>query len=90
VDVLKIDRAFVHPVAEGAEDSALAAAIVKLGEALHLTTIAEGIEDADQRHRLLQLGCEVGQGYYFAKPMDFGTIVSYLSPENAARLADQP
>jgi diguanylate cyclase (GGDEF)-like protein len=87
VDVLKIDRAFVQPVAEGAEDSALAAAIVKLGEALHLTTIAEGIEEKSQLKQLMELGCDVGQGYYFAQPMDFPSVLSYLSPEGASKLA---
>ena len=78
VDVLKIDRAFVRPVADGAEESALAAAIVKLGEALHLTTVAEGIEDEAQLERLVQLGCDVGQGYFFAKPMDVQAVLQYL------------
>jgi diguanylate cyclase (GGDEF)-like protein/PAS domain S-box-containing protein len=70
VDVLKIDRAFVRPVADGIEESALAAAIVKLGDALHLQTVAEGIEHPAQMERLAQLGVDRGQGFYFARPMD--------------------
>ncbi|MFN2488162.1 MAG: putative bifunctional diguanylate cyclase/phosphodiesterase [Actinomycetota bacterium] len=80
VDVLKIDRAFVRPVTEGAEESALAAAIVKLGEALHLTTVAEGIENPAQMARLVELGCDVGQGFYFAKPMEIADVIEYLDP----------
>jgi diguanylate cyclase (GGDEF)-like protein/PAS domain S-box-containing protein len=83
VDVLKIDRAFVHPVNEGAEESALAAAIVKLGEALHLQTVAEGIEHSEQMDRLVQLGCDTGQGFYFARPMDVATVIGFLESSNA-------
>jgi diguanylate cyclase (GGDEF)-like protein/PAS domain S-box-containing protein len=78
VDVLKIDRAFVHPVADGVEESALAAAIVKLGDALHLQTVAEGIEQPEQLKRLVQLGCDRGQGFYFARPMDIGQVFDFL------------
>jgi diguanylate cyclase (GGDEF)-like protein len=69
VDVLKIDRAFVDGVTEGTEQSAVARAIIGLSNALHLTTIAEGIETGGQLDALRALGCELGQGYYFARPM---------------------
>ncbi|HYZ47203.1 MAG TPA: EAL domain-containing protein, partial [Actinomycetota bacterium] len=88
VDILKIDRAFVDPVAQGAEESALAAAIVKLGEALHLTTVAEGIESLDQRQRLVQLGCDVGQGFFFAKPMDIASMHRLLGDAISAPPTD--
>jgi diguanylate cyclase (GGDEF)-like protein/PAS domain S-box-containing protein len=83
VDVLKIDRAFVEPVAEGVEESALAAAIVKLGDALHLQTVAEGIEDPEQMDRLLQLGCVVGQGFLFAEPMSLDETLRFLDSARA-------
>ena len=85
VDVLKIDRAFVRPVADGVEESALAAAIVKLGDALHLQTIAEGVEHPDQKERLVQLGCERGQGFYFAKPMDLSQAIDFLRSVRAQK-----
>ena len=69
VDVLKIDRAFVDGVTEGTEQSAVARAIIGLSNALHLSTIAEGIETGGQLDALRALGCELGQGYYFARPM---------------------
>jgi EAL domain-containing protein (putative c-di-GMP-specific phosphodiesterase class I) len=68
VDVLKIDRAFVDDIAEGTEQSAVARAIIGLSDALHLTTVAEGIETAGQLRLLRALGCELGQGYYFSPP----------------------
>jgi len=66
---LKIDRAFVDGVTEGAEQSAVARAIIGLSDALHLTTVAEGIETVGQLGALRALGCELGQGYYFSRPL---------------------
>jgi EAL domain-containing protein (putative c-di-GMP-specific phosphodiesterase class I) len=48
----------------------LAQAIVALGETLRMRTVAEGIETEAQRGTLLALGCELGQGYLFAPPLD--------------------
>jgi diguanylate cyclase (GGDEF)-like protein len=70
VDTLKIDRAFVQGVGGGPEDEALAHAIVRLGEALGLQTLAEGIETVEQADGLVGLGCTFGQGFWFARPME--------------------
>ena len=78
VDILKIDRSFINRVNEGAEESALAAAIVKLSEALDLHTVAEGIEEPGQMDRLMQLGCASGQGFLFAKPMHIDALLEWL------------
>ena len=56
----------------------MARAIVSMGETLNLTTIAEGIEDADQSNMLTSIGCDLGQGYYFAKPLDPEELEAYL------------
>ena len=69
VDVLKIDKAFVDDIVGGTEQSAVARAIIGLSDALHLTTVAEGIETAGQLDLLRSLGCELGQGYYFSPPL---------------------
>ncbi len=69
VDVLKLDRSFVVPAGRGDRESALVDAVFRLGRSLGLVTIAEGIEDTEQRDRLVSLGCRVGQGYLFARPM---------------------
>jgi EAL domain-containing protein (putative c-di-GMP-specific phosphodiesterase class I) len=67
-DVLKIDRTFVERVALGGADAALANAIVALGHALAMRTVAEGIETPEQRRALAAMGCAYGQGYLFARP----------------------
>ena len=69
VDVLKIDRAFVDGVARGGSNAALARTIVALGDALGLRAIAEGVEQEVQQAALAALGCRLGQGYLFARPL---------------------
>ncbi len=69
IDILKIAKPFVDDVGAGPEHSALARAIVGLGDTLKLRTIAEGVELAEQRAALVELGCDLGQGHYFAPAM---------------------
>jgi EAL domain-containing protein (putative c-di-GMP-specific phosphodiesterase class I) len=66
IDILKIAKPFVDDVGAGPERSAIARAIVGLSDTLKLRTIAEGVERAEQRAALLELGCELGQGHLFA------------------------
>jgi len=66
---LKIDRAFVMDVAYSADARAVIDAVVKLAHALGLKVVAEGVETADQRQILEQLGCDELQGFLFARPM---------------------
>jgi diguanylate cyclase (GGDEF)-like protein len=69
LDSLKIERAFVDPIGRPDEDLALLRAIVDLAEIFGLRPIAEGIERQEQSQRLLELGCELGQGHLLAKPL---------------------
>ena len=69
VDVLKIDRAFVDGVGRGGSNAALARTIVALGDALGLRAVAEGVELEVQQTALAALGCRLGQGYLFARPL---------------------
>ena len=84
VDVLKLDRSFVVPAGRGDRESALVDAVFRLGRSLGLVTIAEGIEDAEQRDRLVSLGCRVGQGYLFARPMAEPAASEFLVANQAA------
>jgi diguanylate cyclase (GGDEF)-like protein len=69
VDELKIDRAFVSGLMHESEDASIVNAVASLGHALNLSIVAEGIETAEESHHVHTLGCEVGQGYYFARPL---------------------
>jgi EAL domain-containing protein (putative c-di-GMP-specific phosphodiesterase class I) len=84
VDALKIDRSLVTDIDKDVESSALAAAIVKIGENIRLDTIAEGIETKERLARLESLGCLLGQGYLFARPTDLDKSVEFLTPLFAA------
>jgi len=78
VDTLKLDRCFVAELNGTPEGSAVAEAVLRLGEVLHLDTVAEGIESADQAGELALMGCQAGQGYYFAEPLDAAAIDALL------------
>jgi EAL domain-containing protein (putative c-di-GMP-specific phosphodiesterase class I) len=77
VDILKMDRSFLEAGAEA--DAGLAAAVVALGETLDLQVVAEGIELTSQMSSLRDLGCELGQGFLFARPMSIESVTRYLS-----------
>jgi diguanylate cyclase (GGDEF)-like protein/PAS domain S-box-containing protein len=89
IDMLKIDRTFVDVVGEGDADPVLARAIIALGKTLRIETVAEGIERPQQRDGLRALGCTLGQGYLFARPMppeEFSSTV--LTPVGGLSVVD--
>jgi diguanylate cyclase (GGDEF)-like protein len=69
VDVLKIDRSFVDRLDLERESTAIISAIITLANSLGLEVVGEGLERAEQPARLRALGCDRGQGYYFARPL---------------------
>jgi diguanylate cyclase (GGDEF)-like protein/PAS domain S-box-containing protein len=82
VDSLKVDKSFVDALGEGAaNDKVLLQAIVGLGRTLELTVVAEGIERPEQRASLQALGCGLGQGYLFARPMAHDLFLDHLVDE---------
>ena len=79
IDILKIDRSFVSGISDSAESVALIHTLVELGKMLELETIAEGIEDDDQRSWLQQHDVDEGQGFLFSRPVDVETIDELLN-----------
>ncbi|MBV8296357.1 MAG: EAL domain-containing protein [Acidimicrobiia bacterium] len=69
IDLLKIDKAFVHGIAGNAEESSLGRAVVHIAKTLDLETAAEGIETAEELAALRSLGCRLGQGFLFSRPV---------------------
>jgi EAL domain-containing protein (putative c-di-GMP-specific phosphodiesterase class I) len=69
VDRLTIDRSFVTRMAHEDRDAMIVGAIVQLGRALGVETIAKGVEDAVVANMLLDRGCTIAQGFLFGKPM---------------------
>lgn len=80
VDVLKIDKSFIDPLArEDPGSAALLTAIIGLAGTLGLDVIAEGIEHQSQLHRLVELGCLRGQGFLMARPLDSDTAATFIA-----------
>jgi EAL domain-containing protein (putative c-di-GMP-specific phosphodiesterase class I) len=86
VDVLKMDRSFLREGAT-AEGSGLATAVVALGGTLGLDVVAEGIELPEQWDGLRELGCDLGQGSLFARPMDAEQTREFLRAAEPAASA---
>ncbi len=80
---LKIDRGFVTELSQGNEDEAIVSAIVALGKTLGLKIVAEGVETAEQREMLTELGCDVLQGYLLGKPMSAAKIAEHFGTQTA-------
>jgi diguanylate cyclase (GGDEF)-like protein/PAS domain S-box-containing protein len=78
VDILKMDRSFLAANASP-RASGLAAAIIALGGTLGLQVVAEGIESSDQYDALRALGCDYGQGFFIAHPMDLAATRAWLA-----------
>jgi diguanylate cyclase (GGDEF)-like protein/PAS domain S-box-containing protein len=80
IDILKMDRSFLSPEHE---ESGLIAAIIALGNSMTLNVVAEGIEQPEQIEALQELGCELGQGFLFARPMNHEALFEYLDADQA-------
>jgi EAL domain-containing protein (putative c-di-GMP-specific phosphodiesterase class I) len=79
VDMIKVDRSFVQGVENEAKDAAITANLVTLAHALGVLAIAEGIESSGQLDSMRGLGCDLAQGYLFARPLPAGQIRNVLA-----------
>ena len=82
VDVIKIDQGFVRGI-EGARTRSIIRAIVDLSRDLRMQVVAEGVETAEQADWLQRMGCDVVQGFLFAKPMPRAQVPIFVSSRNA-------
>ncbi len=78
LDYLKIDRSFIQYITSIADKQAVVDAIIQMAHRLHMKVIAEGVEQKDQVKLLEKLGCDMIQGYYYAKPMPLDEFVAFL------------
>lgn len=84
ISCLKIDRNFVQDIDRSMRSYEIVQTAINLAWSLGLTTVAEGVEDAETARRLQELGCELFQGYHFARPMPVGQIAAWAEERSAA------
>lgn len=83
MDEIKIDRSFVMDMVNNENDEAIVKAIIEMAHAMKLRVVAEGVEDEDTLNRLVDMGCNIVQGYFFAKPMpaaEFSRLLNEVAP----------
>jgi diguanylate cyclase (GGDEF)-like protein len=85
VDEIKVDRSFVREMATDHSNYTLVGSTVDLGHNLGLVVVAEGVEDADTVTALDQLGCDIAQGYHFARPLPADDFTGFLAQRYAHR-----
>jgi diguanylate cyclase (GGDEF)-like protein/PAS domain S-box-containing protein len=85
VDTLKIDQSFVAGLDDKAGDRAIVEAVLRLGEALGLTTVAEGVETESQAAFLRGRGCKLAQGYLFARPLPADEVAAFIAGRGTER-----
>jgi len=79
ISELKIDRSFMRNVDKDSRALALVTAVVRIGQSLGLTVVAEGVETKAQHRVLIDLGCQVAQGYLFSRPLPASRLVEWIS-----------
>jgi EAL domain-containing protein (putative c-di-GMP-specific phosphodiesterase class I) len=78
IDFLKIDRSFILNVGAVEEDTLIVRAIIALGQSLDMTVIAEGVETEAQAALLREMGCDIAQGYLYARPCRAAELEEWL------------
>ncbi len=77
IDVVKLDRTFIEGLVTDAVDVEIASAVIRLADALHMSTVAEGVETESQRQMLVQLGCPLIQGYLTSRPLPAADFLKF-------------
>ena len=90
VDILKIDKSFVQGMADCATTQSIVASMLQLADSLELTVVGEGIETAAQNALLRMLGCTLGQGYLFGRPLPLEQTLDQMSAWRATRVRPPP
>ena len=86
VDIVKIDRTFIADIGHAATGGAIVAAVTNLAHVLGLTVTAEGVETQTQSDEVVAMGCELAQGYFYARPMSASAIGAHLDALGQGRL----
>ena len=87
IDEVKLDRHFIAPIRVDARAAAVVRGVVDLAHVLGVTTVAEGVENAETAERLREFGCEVAQGYYYSPPVSAAAMMNLLASGQPNRVA---
>ncbi len=77
-DVIKIDKSFVTAIQKDSKTEILVESIINIAKRLGMDLVAEGVETADEGKTLMELGCNIAQGFYYSRPSDFDTTTKLL------------
>jgi len=83
IDKLKIDKSFVQDVAHSADSRTIVQAIAAMAHRLNLQVIAEGVETQAQANALREAGCDQGQGFLYARPLDADDAARFIAEGQA-------
>ena len=78
-EAIKIDKSFVKGLREDVEDTAIVRMIIELAHTLRMKVIAEGVETEEQAELLREMGCDMAQGFYFARPLPAEAAPEFLA-----------
>lgn len=78
VDTIKIDRSFIGGLEGCAKNAAIVEALIGIASRLGMRIVAEGIESESQARRLVAMGCRLGQGYHYSRPMPAETVAAFV------------
>jgi diguanylate cyclase len=87
IDEVKLDRQFIAPILVDPRAAAIVEAVIDLAHVLGVTTVAEGVENAETAAKLREYGCEVAQGYYYSAPLAAPDLLKLLSSNTKAAAA---
>jgi diguanylate cyclase (GGDEF)-like protein/PAS domain S-box-containing protein len=90
VDILKIDRSFINGIEHDAGKLELVRGIVNLGESLHMSVVAEGIEEPEQADQIRRMQSPVGQGYLFSRPVASDRLHALLTGQKPLMTGQKP
>jgi diguanylate cyclase (GGDEF)-like protein/PAS domain S-box-containing protein len=89
ITILKVDKSFTAQLRSGNNESPLSRAVLSLGRTLNIPTVAEGVENPEQWQRLRDMGCELGQGYYFSRPISAERLLEHKAGQYSAPAGQQ-
>ena len=89
IDEVKLDRQFIAPIRVDARAAAVVRGVVDLAHVLGVTTVAEGVENAETAEKLREFGCEVAQGYFYSPPISAAAMMNRLASGQAKRPANR-